>query len=59
MTKTYYYAVEKDGQGWYYDNPPIFDGESWNVDPKYDMYDPYTRRWFISMPEIRHGKMSL
>ena len=22
--------------GWYYDNPPIFDGESWNVDPTYD-----------------------
>ena len=39
MIKTYYYAVDKDGQGWYYDNPPIFDGESWNVDPKYDMYD--------------------
>lgn len=27
MIKTYYYAVDKDGQGWYYDNPPIFDGE--------------------------------
>lgn len=26
----------QDGQGWYYDNPPIFDGESWNVDPTYD-----------------------
>lgn len=39
MIKTYYYAIDKDGQGWYYDNPPIFDGESWNVDPKYDMYD--------------------
>ena len=25
MIKTYYYAVDKDGQGWYYDNPPIFD----------------------------------
>lgn len=36
MVKTYYYAVDKDGQGWYYDNPPIFDGESWNVDPTYD-----------------------
>lgn len=36
MIKTYYYAVDKDGQGWYYDNPPIFDGESWNVDPTYD-----------------------
>lgn len=34
MVKTYYYAVDKDGQGWYYDNPPIFDGESWNVDPR-------------------------
>lgn len=30
MIKTYYYAIDKDGQGWYYDNPPIFDGESWN-----------------------------
>ena len=29
MIKTYYYAIDKDGQGWYYDNPPIFDGESW------------------------------
>lgn len=36
MIKTYYYAIDKDGQGWYYDNPPIFDGESWNVDPTYD-----------------------
>ena len=36
MVKTYYYAVDKDGQGWYYDSPPIFDGESWNVDPTYD-----------------------
>lgn len=27
MIKTYYYAIDKDGQGWYYDNPPIFDGE--------------------------------
>lgn len=39
MIKTYYYAIDKDGKGWYYDNPPIFDGESWNVDPKYDMYE--------------------
>lgn len=39
MIKTYYYAIDKDGRGWFYDNPPIFDGESWNVDPKYDMYD--------------------
>ena len=38
MIKTYYYAVDKDGQGWYYDNLPIFDGESWNVDPGYDIY---------------------
>ena len=38
MIKTYYYAIDKDGQGWYYDNPPIFDGESWNVDPEYDIY---------------------
>lgn len=30
------YPSNKDGQGWYYDNPPIFDGESWNVDPTYD-----------------------
>ena len=37
MIKTYYYAIDKDGQGWYYDNPPIFDGESWNVDPEYDI----------------------
>lgn len=29
MIKTYYYAIDKDGQGWYYDSPPIFDGESW------------------------------
>lgn len=36
MIKTYYYAIDKDGQGWYYDSPPIFDGESWNVDPTYD-----------------------
>lgn len=36
MIKTYYYAIDKDGQGWYYDNPPIFDGESWNVDSTYD-----------------------
>lgn len=36
MIKTYYYAINKDGQGWYYDSPPIFDGESWNVDPTYD-----------------------
>lgn len=28
MIKTYYYAIDKAGQGWYYDNPPIFDGES-------------------------------
>lgn len=27
MIKTYYYAIDKDGQGWYYDNPPIFDGD--------------------------------
>ena len=39
MIKIYYYAVDKDGQGWYYDNPPIWDGESWNVDPKYDSWD--------------------
>lgn len=39
MVKIYYYAVDKDGQGWYYDNPPIWDGESWNVDPKYDSWD--------------------
>lgn len=24
--------------GWYYDNPPIWDGESWNVNPKYDAW---------------------
>lgn len=23
MIKTYYYAIDKDGQGWYYDNPSI------------------------------------
>lgn len=33
MTKTYYYAVDKDGQGWYYDNPPIFDGEKLECRP--------------------------
>lgn len=27
MIKTYYYAIDKDGQGWYYNNPPIFDGD--------------------------------
>ena len=38
MIKTYYYAIDKDGKGWYYDNPPIWDGESWNVNPKYDAW---------------------
>lgn len=33
MVKTYYYAVDKDGQGWYYDNPPIFDGEKLECGP--------------------------
>lgn len=25
--------------GWYYDNPPIWDGESWIVNPKHDSWD--------------------
>lgn len=56
MIKTYYYAVDKDGQGWYYDNPPIWDGESWNVDPKYDSWDEvndlHPESWFsFPIPE--------
>lgn len=31
MIKTYYYAIDKDGQGWYYDSPPIFDGDWYRV----------------------------
>lgn len=56
MIKKYYYAVDKDGQGWYYDNPPIWDGESWNVDPEYDSWDKvndlHPESWFsFPIPE--------
>ena len=58
MIKKYYYAVDKDGQGWYYDNPPIWDGEAWNVDEniKWDiegkantLHDP--KNFSFSIPE--------
>lgn len=59
MVKIYYYAVDKDGQGWYYDNPPIWDGESWNVDPKYDSWDQVNdlhSKSSFSFPELNKGE---
>lgn len=32
MIKKYWYAVDKDGQGWYYDNPPVREENAWNID---------------------------
>lgn len=62
MVKTYYYAVDKDGQGWYYDNPPIFDGESWNVDPtwigEFDLRATYGVGFVESLPDIANGEMT-
>lgn len=39
MIKSYYYAIDKDGQGWFFDYPPIFDGYSWNVNPEFDDWE--------------------
>lgn len=36
MIKKYWYAVDKDGQSWYYDNLPIRDKDTWNIDHSYD-----------------------
>lgn len=62
MIKTYYYAIDKDGQGWYYDNPPIFDGESWNVDStwigEFDLRATYGVGFVESLPDIANGEMT-
>ena len=52
MIKIYYYAVDKDGQGWYYDSPPVWNGESWNIGPGdciYGFYPEY--RFDFPAPE--------
>lgn len=36
MIKSYYYAVDKGGQGWFFDYPPVFDGWSWNINYDFD-----------------------
>ena len=39
MTKYYYYAVDSDGQGWYYDNPPVRVNGNWEINHSYDCLD--------------------
>ena len=62
MIKKYYYAVDKDGQGWYYDNPPITDdngnwqGPTTNNDWMFYSPSESRDRFGNDLPELGKGE---